>query len=185
MLKIEKVEKPEFFNSWIENKKGCNQALREYILEKEQQHFCCYCEKKVTAEGEDSQIEHVRPRDKFPKLKDEYNNLLVSCQRNERCGHAKGKKFNEHFIIPTEENPGDYLTYIANGEMRPIDNNQKGRETIRILNLNEPMLKQARRVMFIQLDAMKNEISCDDFEKHFNEYPTLITYFKENYLTQT
>lgn len=38
--------------------------------------------------------------------------------------------------------------------------------------------------MFIKLEAMKKEIVCDDFEKQFNEYPTLITYFKENYLTQ-
>jgi hypothetical protein len=68
--------------------------------------------------------------------------------------------------------------------MRPIDNKQKGRETIRILNLNVPKLKQARRVMFIKLETMKKEIVCDDFEKQFKEYPTLITYFKENYLTQ-
>ncbi len=183
MLKVEKVEKPEFFNSWIKKNESWNQVLRKYILEKEQQHFCCYCEKKVTAYGEDSHIEHIRPRNKFPKLKNEYNNLLVSCERKERCGHAKGSRFNEYFIVPTEENPGDYLTYSPNGEMRPIDNNQKGRETIKILNLNTPALRDARRVMFIQLHGMKNAPGCDEFEKHFNEYPTLITYFKENYLT--
>jgi len=184
MLKIEKVEKPGFFGSWIKNEEGCNQALREYILEKEQQHVCCYCEKKVTAYGETSHIEHIRPRDKFPQLKNAYNNLSVSCQIKGRCGHAKGNTFNEYFIIPTEENPGDYLTYSLNGEMRPIDNNQKGRETIEILNLNAPKLIGARKVMFIQLHEMKNSPGCDDFEKHFNEYPTLITYFKENYLNQ-
>lgn len=181
MLEIEKVEKPEFFDSWNKNKEGAGQGIREYILEKEQQYVCCYCEKHVTADGKDSHIEHIRPIDKFSKLEYDYNNLLVSCQTKKRCGHAKGNKFNEWFIIPTEENPGDYLTYSSNGEIRPIDNNKKGRETIKILNLNAAKLKGARKVLFIQLRGMKNAQDFDKFEKHFNEYPTFIKYFKDNY----
>ncbi len=179
MLEIKKHNKPNFFELWIKNKQEYGYQLREFMLEKEQQNVCCYCEKGITPSLEHSHIEHIRPRDKFPKLKHDYNNLVVSCQTKGRCGNAKGNKFNEHFIVPTEENPEDYLTYSANGEIIPIDKNKKGTETIKTLNLNAHALVKTRRVLFKQLDAMRD--SLDNFENWFKEYPSFIKYFKENY----
>jgi uncharacterized protein (TIGR02646 family) len=179
MLEIKKVETPDFFNSWIENKKEYSQRLREFILEKEQSNVCCYCEKGITADKNKSHIEHIRPQAKFPQLKNNYNNLVVSCETVGRCGKAKGNKFSKHFIVSTEENPGEYLTYSPYGEIKAINNNNKGIETISILNLNAPSLVKARRTLFIQLKALSDSI--DDFEKYFNEYPTFMEYFKENY----
>jgi len=181
MLEIKKVEPPTFFKSWVKDNKKYGQRLREFILEKEQQHACCYCEKGITPDNidTDSHLDHVRPRDKFPQFKNDYHNLVVSCQTPGRCGNAKGSQFNNHFIVPTEENPGDYLTYFINGEMRAIANNKKANVTIEMLNLNAPRLVGARRALFLQLNTMKN--SCADFETYFKEYPTFIKYFKENY----
>jgi uncharacterized protein (TIGR02646 family) len=178
VLEIKKVRQPDFFDSWIKNKKEFGHQLRKFMLEKEQLNACCYCEKGIT-DPNDSHIDHIRPQAKFSKLKHDYNNLVVSCQTKGRCGNAKGNKFNEHFIVPTEENPGAYLNYSPNGEIIPIDNNKKGTETIKILNLNAHALVKTRRVLFIQLDAMRD--SLDNFENWFKEYPTFIKYFKENY----
>jgi uncharacterized protein (TIGR02646 family) len=178
MLGIKKVRQPDFFDSWIKNKKEFGHQLRKFMLEKEQINVCCYCEKGIT-DPNDSHIDHIRPQAKFSKLKHHYNNLVVSCQTKGRCGNAKGDKFNKHFIVPTEENPEDYLTYSPNGEIRAINNNIKAIETIDILKLNETKLVGARRTLFIQLNQMRD--SLDNFENYFKEHPTFIKYFKENY----
>lgn len=178
MLEIKKVNPPDFFDSWIKEREY-GQRLREFILEKEQKNVCCYCEKGTAPDNRKSLIDHVRPQDKFPKLKNDYHNLVVSCQTAKRCGNAKGNQFNENFIVPTEENPGDYFTYSPNGEIRTVGDNRKGIETITILNLNAASLVGARRALFFQLNSMKDSI--DDFANYFNEYPTFIKYFKENY----
>lgn len=179
MLEIKKVNPPDFFNSWIKNEREYGQRLREFILEKEQKNVCCYCEKGTASDNKESHIEHIRPRDKFPKLKTAYYNLVVSCQTAKRCGNAKGNQFNKDFIVPTEENPGNYLTYSPNGEIRALDDNRKGIETINIVNLNAASLVSARRTLFLQLNSMKGSI--ENFAQYFNEYPTFINYFKENY----
>ena len=182
MLEIKKPNKPNFFESWIKDKQGYGYQLREFMLEKEQQNVCCYCEKGITASVEYSHIEHIRPQSKFKKLQHDYNNLVVSCQTKGRCGKAKGDKFNKHFIVPTEENPEDYLTYSANGEIRAIDNNIKAIETIDILKLNNPKLVGARRTLFIQLNQMRDSLdNLENWFKEFKEYPTFIKYFIENY----
>lgn len=178
MLEIKKTEIPDFFDSWVKDERGHSEQLREFMLEKEQGNVCCYCEKRITSDIKDSHIEHIRPKSKYPKLKNNYDNLAASCQIIGRCGKAKRDTFNENFIVPTEENPGDHLTYSANGEIRAIDNNKKGNETIKILNLNAVSLVQARRTLFIQLNSMRD---LDNFDDYFKDYPTYIKYFKENY----
>ena len=68
---------------------------------------CCYCEKKIAKEGAEQAIEHFRPQaqDKYPKLKNEWTNLLHSCAN---CNNKKRSKFpvdannNPLFINPSE-----------------------------------------------------------------------------------
>jgi uncharacterized protein (TIGR02646 family) len=185
MLAIKKENPPEFFNAWINNKKEFNLRLREHILTKEQSQVCCYCETLIKDYQTKCHIEHLRPRDKFPQLKNDYTNLLISCETADRCGKAKGNQFNEFFIVPTEENPQDYLTYSANGDIKPTaennDENKKALETIRILNLNSPRLKKARRTLLIQLKYLKDSGEVEEIEDYFKDYPTFIAFFKKNY----
>ncbi|MCP4219811.1 MAG: TIGR02646 family protein [bacterium] len=179
MLKIKKADAPDFFASWIKNKPEYGARLREFILDSEQAGMCCYCEKGVSPRNQSSHLEHVRPQDTFPKLKHDYKNLVVSCQTEGRCGKAKGNRFSRDFIVPTEEEPGDYLAYSPNGEIKAIDDNAKAIETIRILKLNVLSLVKARRALFLQLDAM-NE-SVEEFEIYFTEFTTFVNYYKENF----
>ena len=99
VLEIKKPNKPNFFELWIKNKQEYSYQLREFMLEKEQQNVCCYCEKGITPSVEHSHIEHIRPQSKFKKLQHDYNNLVVSCQTKGRCGNAKGDKFNEPKLV--------------------------------------------------------------------------------------
>lgn len=181
MLAIKKSKEPEFISSWIDNKKKNSKQLREFMLENEQQHVCCYCEKSVTSGNESYHIDHIRPQDKFPQLKNSYKNLVVSCQTKGRCGIARGSQFSKHFIVPTEENPEEYLTYSLNGEILPIGKNKKASETIGLLNLNASSLVKARRVLFKNLDSMRRSIPTEEFENFFEDFPTCIHFFKEQY----
>lgn len=76
---------------------------------------------------------------------------------------------NEFFIVLTEENPEDYLTYSPNGDIRAINNSQKARETIDILNLNAPTLREIRKALFKKLLSLRHSIALEDFEKYFND----------------
>lgn len=183
MLAITKTDKPEFFESWIKDNKRHNQELREHILGTEQNHACCYCEKEVTANSTDSHVEHVKPQSKFPELKHQYNNLLVSCQTAGRCGNAKGNQFHEDFIIQTEEDPAKYLTFRPDGKIIPIEANPKGKKTIEMLNLNSTKLVKARRTLFKQLESTYQSLDeFDEFRKYFHPQPTLLDYFRNHYL---
>ncbi len=69
-------------------------------LAKDQHDKCCYCEESHI----DGQVEHFRPKSKYPNLEFEWTNLLWSCWK---CNHSKLAKFDEEFPIinPTIENP--------------------------------------------------------------------------------
>jgi uncharacterized protein (TIGR02646 family) len=182
MLAITKTEKPEFFGSWLKDNKRYTQELRDYILKKEQTHVCCYCEKELTPANSDSHVEHIKPQSKFPELKHKYLNLVVSCQTPGRCGNAKGSQFHEDFIIQTEEDPAQYLTYRPDGRIIPIESNPKGEKTIEILNLNSAKLVKARRTLIKQLQSTYQTLDqFDEFMKYFKPNPTLLDYFRTDF----
>ena len=153
MLKINKKEEPEFFSKFKKREKPKNwgdfdfrlkNKLKEYMLENEQkigkEKYCPYCELKILLEN--SQIEHLKPKDKFPELFSDYENFIVGCVDKKTCGQAKGNKWDRLFINPVMENPQEYFSYrLRTGEIIPkIDDGleyKKAIKTIEILNLNE------------------------------------------------
>lgn len=204
MLKIDKVKEPEFFIKFKEKNKPKNwttfksdkekqkfselkQELKEIMLEKEQKnvnkltqeisYYCPYCERKVTFEKNNSHIEHIKPRYKFPDLTFEYTNLLVCCVHQSTCGSKKGNEWHEDFINPVEENPELFFEYdIKRGEIISTEKNKKRAEkTIELLNLNERNLCERRKNFIIKV--MKTGLENLDF---FNDFPTLKKYLKEN-----
>ena len=159
MLKVNKREEPEFLlqyrrrykpKSWDDYDRNkppfIKSILTKHMLLSEQEGYCPYCERKVNAE-DDSHIEHIKPRDKFPNLFQDYYNLLVCCNDKKTCGSAKKGKYEELFLNPVLVNPTDYLTYnLSTGELIAIDVERAERSTytIDLLNLNERRIKQQR-----------------------------------------
>ena len=116
MLKVNKISEPDFFKEFKRKSKLKNwkdfdyeikTKLKKYMLENEQEfdgiYFCPYCEREITVEK--SQIEHVKPKDKFPKLFHEYKNFLTGCLENQTCGSIKENKWDDNFINPIEIDP--------------------------------------------------------------------------------
>lgn len=163
MKYICKTEEPQFFKDdthklrqkiitetdklkvWDDEYKG-KRALKEYILENEQNYLCCYCEAKLTLDN--SHIEHIKPKSlDYDNLTFNYANLLVSCEgkcftdgtKPLTCGHKKGNRFDENkFLNPTIiKNIREYFIYTDNGNIGASDlDEEKSKYTMNLLQLN-------------------------------------------------
>lgn len=125
-------------------------------LAKEQGYICCYCGRRISGEF-GSQIEHIYAKgtDTYEEMQLDYETNLIACcdggkaERARRtirkgdlyCEAVKGNK-----ILPV--NPlmigcEDKFLYADNGDI--IGVNKDGEVTIKILNLNSPVIKNMRK----------------------------------------
>ncbi|MBK5242549.1 retron system putative HNH endonuclease [Clostridium sp.] len=199
MLKINKNIEPAFLlkfkrknipKTWYDYNNGTIKSeLKEYILENEQSKYCLYCEKSIYNINE-GHIEHIKPRDLFPKLFQKYNNLIVSCNEKNSCGSAKQNKYSEEFINPVIENPKDFLTYnLASGEIIPTYKdvgdirNKRASYTIELLNLNNYVLKDARKNLIQILEVYRANEEITAYLQYFLDdgynFPSLIRFYME------
>lgn len=200
MLKVDKKSEPKFFKEFKRKVKPRNwddfgnikSDLKNFILENEQklngEFYCPYCEQKISESN--SHIEHIEPKGKFPSKFDKYENLIISCNSKNHCGHYKDSPNNklefdsEKFINPTKEDPSSYFDYdIKTGEI--VGKNKaslvKVEYTTQLLNLNgNRELLEARKKIFIVLssDIQSSRLFID----FYHDFPTLIDWFKVNFL---
>lgn len=187
MFKIDKKEEPEFFkkfkirskpHNWSECDFSIKKELKNYMLEYEQNYYCPYCELKINVE--ESQVEHIKPKEKFPELMHEYSNYLTGCKSPKTCGQFKANQWSEKFIDPTVEDPEEYFTYdIKTGKIIPKEKErlkvEKADYTIKVLNLNDKRLCEIRKTFIEQ--NLKN-MECLDY---IDKFPSLKEYLKENF----
>lgn len=191
MIKINKFTEPDKFSTFKKKNKhyknwdyySCSEGfeikklLKESML-KEQNNYCPYCEIKIKS-WEDANIEHIKPKDKFKNLFQDYKNLLAICKNNKCCGgHKKNCYDNTLFINPVEEDPEEFFTYdIMSGKIIPkimvgIEKN-RAEYTIKILNLNDFDLVEARKQILLYIrDSGKEHI------KLYTVFPSLIKFLK-------
>ncbi|MEF3691537.1 MAG: HNH endonuclease [Candidatus Moraniibacteriota bacterium] len=102
---------------------------------------CMYCEEKILS-SQFGDIEHIKPKSRFPKLEFEWNNLGLVCSK---CNNAKSNKYDEEtpFIDPYTEDPEDYIlaagTFLVNKR-----GSERGELTISEITLNRPDLVEKR-----------------------------------------
>ena len=190
MLQVTK-EEPEFFISKKKKISSPNQSssweeiseirydLRKHILEKEQDDLCVYCEKKITADKEKSNIDHFKTRNLFPHLTFEYNNLFVSCNNSNHCSSYKDNKglSTDEFddLLHPSENIENTIEHNYIGELEA--KNSKGNFTIEALNLNYKSLVEERKVIISNISAYIDfdiETVCDCLSGHKNLIKFLI-----------
>lgn len=168
LLEYKKKYSPKSWDDY--NKDDIKSKIKENILVLEQKEYCPYCEKRLYY-NKDGHIEHIKPRDIYPKEFQSYDNLLVSCNQKNSCGMYKKNKYDDKFINPVIDNPKKYFNYnIANGEIVPKNNDENSNEYIRatysinVLNLNSYELKEARKVLIDMLEVYR-----ENYEE-YNEY---------------
>ena len=193
MLRVNKKSEPEEFTKYKSKNKIINwdsfsteikQILKQYLLEEQENRCCPYCEIEINLYN--SQIEHIKPKDKFPKLLTEYDNLLACCLESKRCGNSKANKWDELFINPVIENPEDYFEYdIKTGKIIPIfkekEKFEKAEYTIDLLNLNDNRLCNIRRKYILEFlsYSSNNENNLSDYPIKF---PSLRRYLEKSFL---
>ncbi len=87
-------------------------------LHKMQHGKCCYCEDYIPDSGRGKEVEHVRPRSKFPHLAYDWNNLLLACTA---CNGAKSDQFptspgGDLLILDPSDpalDPEDHVSFIV------------------------------------------------------------------------
>ena len=203
MLKVDKNDESEFFTefkkksnpkNWKDFNFKIKGKLKEYMLENEQKidgnYFCPYCERQISVEK--SQIEHIKPKDKFPKLFHNYSNFLTGCLENQTCGSTKGNKWDDKFVNPVEYNPRDYFEYsISTGEIIPKYENgieyEMAMKTIEILNLNQKKLCESRKSFIYQNSSRKEGKIVINIEnlKYITKFPTLKEFLLKNLKSAT
>lgn len=193
MLKVNKRSEPEEFTKYKSKHKIINwdsftpeikQVLKQYLLEEQENSCCPYCEIEISLEN--SQIEHIKPKNKFPKLLTEYDNLLACCLESKRCGNSKANKWDELFINPITENPEDYFKYdIKTGKIISIfkdgEKYEKAKYTINLLNLNDNRLCNIRRKYILEFlsYSSNNENNLSNYPIKF---PSLRRYLEKFFL---
>lgn len=201
MFKIEK-NKPAFFtkaiikvktNQWDDKEISTIRAdLREHILKTEQNYLCAYCEKIITSNPKQSNIDHFKKKESqfYPKDIFNYDNLIVSCNTHDRCSSHKDNKKNGliksdyiNIINPVVENPNDYFYYLPTGELMLKDNeNIKSCFTRDIFNLQQFSLRQAREKLTpVILQLKKEGLTFEEVEIYLYEYKSFVEYIYNNY----
>jgi len=161
MVNIEKNDEPEYFTNakkkvaspktkgaWADDEiKNIRFRLRKDILKSEQNGVCAYCEQSITSDKESSNIDHFRTRNLFPELTLEYDNLVVSCNSNNRCSNHKDNNIKikneyDNIVNPVKENPEEFFEFLPTGEILP--KNERAEKTIEVFNLNHKSLQQRR-----------------------------------------
>ena len=103
---------------------------------------CMYCESKI---GHVSypQIEHIKPKKKFPELEFVWENLGFCCQI---CNTNKGQKYDEArpFINPYNENPEDHIGFLGY-YIYPKHGSLRGEYTIKEIGLERNELNDRRK----------------------------------------
>jgi uncharacterized protein (TIGR02646 family) len=199
MIKVNKESEPNFLKeykrknspkAWTDYNKDIKEKLKEFILGKEQGNYCAYCQKRIY-ENDEAHIEHIKPRDKYPNLFEDYNNIIVSCNEKHTCGMKKANLYDENFINPVLDNPNEYLDFnLANGEIIPKNNEddtlgyKRAKYTIEVLNLNYYKLTDARKNLIDILEVYKG--NYDDYNEYLqfflddkHNFPELIKYYMQ------
>lgn len=137
-------------------------VLLKEQLRQEQKGLCCYCcqilEDKAT-------VEHLKSRDKYPKLTYDYGNLLLSCQQSKQCDNAKGN--DELDLTPLMIECDAEITLKVNGELNP--KSERAEQAINLLNLNNADLRQRRERLIGDLFRMDNKLNQKNLESMFKD----------------
>lgn len=147
------------------------------VLAERQRKKCCYCERIVTASFND--VEHYRPFSRYWWLAWTWENLLFACAPCNRSGKndafplAPGStalQFGELppgaelplMLDPVTDDPRRHIRFLkVNGKWRPVGEDERGRETLRVLRFDDEYEDRVqRRVRDVMgwVDAVRDTI---------------------------
>lgn len=196
MRKIIKSSPPPEWESFKEKHSNCNydqlssieggseirHILRKHLVA-EQGNLCCYCQREID-DNQHSHNEHIKPRDRYPNSSMDYYNIVASCNDKGTCGSKKKSKYDPRkFVFPTDPDCEEHFRFLQDGR---IDGDEKGKETIELLGLNQYSLVKSRRTVFKQClemakfcgkEYVKEYYIDPDENGHLHPYESMVRYF--------
>lgn len=123
---------------------------------------CMYCESRVL-HIDYGDIEHIKPKRRFPTLEFEWTNLGFGCRK---CNIAKGDKYDEltPYIDPYVEEPEDHLIALG-AVLKHKYGSERGKLTIRDVQLNRDGLIEKRQA---KLDEIERTIDLCSKTQNIN-----------------
>ncbi|MGB5685050.1 MAG: retron system putative HNH endonuclease [Candidatus Electrothrix sp.] len=184
MIALQRADQPKILErkavKWREKllsattKKQCGNAKSKY-RHKDIKHAlramchdkCAYCESKVT-HVDHGDIEHYRPKSKFPELTFTWSNLLLACGV---CNGTKykGDKFPEEeqdgpLVHPCEDDPSQHFSFHYEpqaGIASIYGITPRGETTEKILGLNRHALRAYRSGQIAKLYTLAQLADSD------------------------
>ncbi len=133
-----------------------NDAVRDGLI-KSSFGKCAFCE-CIPSEGGNIEIEHFKPKSKYPELTFEWDNFLPSCRK---CNGSKDSHDTgvEPIINPYDIDPKDAF-YFNDIEIRASNSNLKkqAEKTIEVCGLNTVRLWKPRADILISLRIFSRSI---------------------------
>ena len=133
---------------------------------------CAYCESKIL-HIDYGDIEHFKPKSKYPKEAVKWENLLLSCKR---CNSAayKGDKFPSQsegglLVNPCDDEPNDHFRFEFDKEMQlaiVIGKTKRGETSEKIYGLNKPDLLKQRSTQIRRLVLLAAYYATDERVKN-------------------
>ncbi|WP_348800173.1 retron system putative HNH endonuclease [Flavobacterium adhaerens] len=161
-------------------------SLKEMFKKK-----CAFCESHIT-HVDYGQIEHFKPKSKYPNLCFEWNNFLLSCSICNGKSN-KGDKFpledeRGPFINPIDENPDEFLKFEFDEITKTFlifPKNDRAITTIKELGLNRDDLVENRTIELSKIIHMldlvlgKNQdVVLEEFINVFSEKDQYYAFIK-------
>ncbi len=166
MIHIQRSKAPKVFtdglkkfkssnwDNFVQNYKDVYQSTRT-VLEEDQMHLSGYTELPLKTK---THIDHFLKRDLFPEHTFDWFNYVVDDHCNGygadyKDTHIRNRQDNAKLVNPISENPQDFFTYQASGEMIARDgisdgDKERANFTIDSFNLNHKLLTKRRSELF-------------------------------------
>jgi hypothetical protein len=147
--------------------------LREAVFQKSFGK-CCYSDIKLGEEGKYMEIDHFLPKSIYPDSVVKWDNLNPSCKT---CNLAK-RNYNPkkvYILNPFCDDPKEYL-YFENYRYRGKDKNGTGKQTVKVLDLNNHtqfVLKREQIGSKIK-DMLQLFVHFDNNKKRLNSLKNLM-----------
>jgi len=131
-------------------------AANKQALMKASQSKCMYCESRVT-HVYFGDVEHILPKDRFPELEYDWENLGFVCAK---CNNSKRNKWFEEtpFLDPYSEDPSDAIAALGQW-LFPRPGSDRGRVTVSEIQLNRPELLERRLEKLHRIQEMLDLIA--------------------------
>jgi len=168
---------PNWNPGWkdLDSRTDIKRSIHETLVA-EQGFICCYCERRITRD--ESHIEHIKPRSRYPDDSLDYGNLLASCMREmekrkpRHCGMRKDNWYDESlFISPTDSACEGRFGFTGMGQIYSLDDGDAAaNETIDRLGLDIRKLRAKRKGVLDAFVDDLNTLSRDDRQRMIDEF---------------